>query len=46
MTCKNCRHLDKRDEKMLAQSFARCHLLPRWEYHAPTWSCSKWSKKA
>ena len=46
MTCKNCHHLDKKSNPaMLAQGFARCHVSPKWEFHAATWTCAKWKAK-
>ena len=44
-TCQNCRHADRRHKEMLAQGFARCHLLPKWEFHSRTYVCSKWQAK-
>jgi hypothetical protein len=44
--CKTCSHANpKANTDMAKQGFALCNLGPKWEFHAPTFTCNKWSAK-
>lgn len=46
MTCKDCRHTNTQSNPaMSAQGYALCNLRPKWEFHAPTFTCGKWRAK-